>query len=311
MSESATVTGFRPRRSSASVQGWIRQVIRIGVQAVRRVGYLRASYPRPLGTRPPIDLAVCAIFQDEAPYLAEWIRFHQLQGVQRFWLYNNRSTDDWRSALAPYVDAGMATVTPWPDRPGQFSAYSDCLKRHRDDARWIAFIDIDEFLFSPTGAPLPAVLRRFNHVPAVAANWRVYGASGHATRPSGLVTANYTWRARDEHPANQHVKSIVYPRKVSLWVQNPHNFRTYGPTVGEDGVPFQSSFRSSATADLLRINHYCLKSTADVARRLARDDVGYGRPRRRDELLIPPDDVQDDILMRFVPSLRVPDAQPR
>src|SRR5262249_4424977 len=67
----------------------------------RRIGYLRARWPRPLGTRPPIGLAVCAIFRDEARYLAEWVSFHRVQRVERFYLYDNRSADEWRSELAP------------------------------------------------------------------------------------------------------------------------------------------------------------------------------------------------------------------
>lgn len=32
-----------------------------------------------------VYLAVCAIFRDEAPYLAEWIEFHRLVGVEHFY----------------------------------------------------------------------------------------------------------------------------------------------------------------------------------------------------------------------------------
>ncbi len=119
----------------------------------RRIGYRRARWPRPLGTRPPIGLAVCAIFLDEAPYLAEWVSFHRIQGVERFYLYDNRSSDDWRSELRPEIEAGIVEVQHWPFVPGMLSAYEDCLRRHRDDARWIAFLDIDEFLFSPPASP--------------------------------------------------------------------------------------------------------------------------------------------------------------
>src|SRR5947209_4668609 len=45
---------------------------------------------------PTTSLAICAIFKDEAPYLAEWVTFHRLMGVDRFYLYDNRSTDSWR-----------------------------------------------------------------------------------------------------------------------------------------------------------------------------------------------------------------------
>lgn len=34
-------------------------------------------------------LPICAIFKEEAPYLPEWIEFHRLMGVERFFLYDN------------------------------------------------------------------------------------------------------------------------------------------------------------------------------------------------------------------------------
>ena len=145
------------------------------------------ALPRPLGSRPPLNLTVCGIFRDEAPYLAEWVTFHRLQGVEHFWLYDTLSEDDWRSELAPELAAGIVTVTPWPEEAGQPSAYLDCLQRHRDETRWMAFIDIDEFLFSPSGRRLPEVLRAFDHRPGVVANWRMLQSAGASDPPRGAV----------------------------------------------------------------------------------------------------------------------------
>jgi hypothetical protein len=197
----------------------------------------RLRYLRERRAVPSFTLAACAIFKDEAPYLAEWVTFHRLQGVEKFWLYDNESADDWRLALRPKLESGLVEVASFPGETQQTRAYADCLGRHRLDARWIAFIDIDEFLFSPTGQRLPQVLASFGRVPAVVANWRTYGTSGHREPPDGLVTEHYVWRVRDDLRVNQHVKSIVYPLKTSTWVQNPHMFRHYGKPVGEDRIP--------------------------------------------------------------------------
>ena len=40
-----------------------------------------------------VTLAIAAIFRDEAPYLKEWIEFHRAVGVERFYLFDNLSTD--------------------------------------------------------------------------------------------------------------------------------------------------------------------------------------------------------------------------
>jgi hypothetical protein len=268
----------------------------------RRLSYLRARWPPPLGSRPPIQLAVCAIFRDEARYLAEWVTFHRLQGVEAFYLYDNRSSDDWRAALAPEIDSGIVTVTDWPDVPGQRGAYEDCLSRHRNDARWIAFIDSDEFLFSPTGTLLPAVLRRFDTHPGVVVNWRIYGSNGYETSPDGLLIDNYLWRAADDHEANRLVKSIVYPRQTDGWHLSAHYFRHAGNPVGEDGRPALRQTREPPTADLLRINHYYAKSERQFAAKAARPNPTSGTVMKK--FPIPEPAVRDETILQFRDELR-------
>lgn len=293
--------GFRQRLASA-LPAAVRDLARVPIRASRRVGYARSRWHRPLGTKPATGLAVCGIFCDEAPYLAEWVTFHRMMGVERFYLYDNSSVDDWRDVLAPELAKGIVMATSWPQRPGQLSAYSDCLSRHRSDTRWVAFIDIDEFLFSPVADSLVEVLGEFTDVPAVAVNWRVYGTSGWEQQPAGLVVESYTMRASDHHPLNRHVKSIVYPRKTSARVLNPHAFLHFGSPVGEDHRPTMTAFRDPPTADLLRINHYVSKSSAEWRVKLTRPRSDMGM-RRMDEPP-PPDEQRDDALARFVPALR-------
>ena len=96
-------------------------------------------------------LAIQAMFLNEARYLREWIEFHRLVGVERFFLYDHESTDGGAELLAPYVEEGIVVLHDWPVHPGLLEANQDCIERHCDDARWVAFMDIDEFLFSPTG----------------------------------------------------------------------------------------------------------------------------------------------------------------
>jgi hypothetical protein len=244
---------------------------------------------------------VCAIFRDEAPYLAEWVAFHRIQGVERFWLYDNLSTDDWRFELEPEMRSGIVTVTPWPQEPGQKSAYIDCLNRHRNDARWIAFIDLDEFLFSPGGRSLPEVLRDFERHPSVVVNWRMYGTNGYQVPPEGLVVENYLMRGPDSFHDNRFLKPIVYPRKTAGPSDGPHYFRCRGIVVGEDHQPVRGYQREPPTVDLLRINHYCARSLAGFARKRARPSVWDGR---LDYSNLPPDEVRDEVALRFVPGLK-------
>jgi hypothetical protein len=260
-------------------------------------------------------LSVCAVYRDEAPYLREWVAFHRVVGVERFFLYNNRSVDDHRAALAPFVADGSVEVTDWPDWPAQMQVYQDCLVRHRRDSRWIAFIDLDEFLFSPTGRPLPEVLRDYERWPGVGANWAVFGASGHRERPDGLVIESYTRRTGDPL-INRHIKSVVNPLEVRAFCM-PHFFMYRGGdgvAVDENGLaitgpPF--SMTKSVSFEKLRVNHYATRSEEEFRRKLDRGPADSSRPksgrmteaniRRRLSKL---DEVADETILAYVPRVK-------
>ena len=94
-------------------------------------------------------------------------------GVERFFLYDNLSSDSHLEVLAPYVEDGTAVIyqTHLPSA-AQVNAYNHCLKLHGKESRWIGFIDVDEFLFSPTRKLLQNLFRGCEGWPGIA----VHGA---------------------------------------------------------------------------------------------------------------------------------------
>ncbi|MGE0725475.1 MAG: glycosyltransferase family 2 protein [Alphaproteobacteria bacterium] len=239
------------------------------------------------------ELAVCAIFRDEAPYLAEWLAFHRLVGVERFFLYDNRSTDRWLEAIEQSGCADIVTMTPWPFEPGQGPAYQHCLQTHGARARWIAFIDCDEFLFVTDGGDLRAALQPYASHPALAVNWLEYGSSGLRRRPDGPVTRHYTRRGPIDvvigapglerapgldpndpasyRPQFTHIKSVVQPART-LRPLTPHAFayRDGARAVTEEGRPVEGSWSDQVSVQRFRINHYWSKSLEELAAKVAR-----------------------------------------
>ena len=255
-------------------------------------------------------LSICAIYRWEGPYLREWVAFHKLLGVERFFLYDNRSDDEHREALAPYLNDGTVELTEWPLFPGQVQAYTDCIERHRDDSRWIAFIDIDEFLFSPTGRPLPEVLERYERWAGVGVNRVTFGTSGHETRQAGLVLENYTRRIVLRKPQKTAIKSIVDPRCVTRAL-GPHHFEfREGHLVDEAEHPLDAQFSVTDSCDVLRVNHYFTRSEEERVVKLQRPRAGGGelRPETVDPGKGIREDrrfgVEDDAILRYLPALR-------
>jgi hypothetical protein len=163
-------------------------------------------------------LAVCAIFRNEAPYLAEWIAFHQLMGAEHFFLYNNNSTDNYIHELQPFVESGAVTIQDWPvpfHERAQRKAYSHCLDSVRSRVRWLACIDIDEFLFAPQSSSLATTLQEYEPWPGVMVHWRNYGSSGREQWSAEPVIERFTQRARSNWVRNRKVKSIIDPSRTT------------------------------------------------------------------------------------------------
>jgi hypothetical protein len=201
-------------------------------------------------------LAICAIFRDETPYLAEWIEFHRLMGVEHFFLYDNNSRDDPERFLEPWLQSGVVTLTPWAQpftKGGQRKAYDHALAGARGTARWLAFLDIDEFLFAVNGDPLPEVLRDYDRYPGVVVNWQCYGTSGRVEAGEGLVIERFVRRAPTRWVRNRRVKSIVDPERAIQSI-GPHFFAYDGDllAVTENQRPVRVRRRSSLSRSILR-----------------------------------------------------------
>jgi hypothetical protein len=254
-------------------------------------------------------LAACAIYRDEAPYLAEWIEFHRAVGVERFFMYDNRSRDAHEEVLAPYVENGTVVVHEWPRHPGQIDAYSHCLAAHGSEARWIAFLDVDEFLFSPQLQPLPALLREYERYPAVGVNRVTFGTSGHGTPPAGLVIENYVRRGR----SNRHVKSIVQPAATVRCLSAHRCEYRHGLAVDENGYPIHGDATKSLSLERLRINHYYTRSEEELRAKLEvpRADYGQARPGTWEVAKDEYNDEHDDLITAYAPQVRAALGDPR
>jgi hypothetical protein len=232
------------------------------------------------------ELALATMFKNEGQYLDEWIAFHHAVGIDHFYLYNNNSTDNFREVLAPWIQKGTVTLFDWPSVGGQISAFNHCIKRFRGKARWIAFLDMDEFLFSPKERDLKKVLKDYTDVPAIFVFWILFGSNGHQTRPAGSVIENYTRcldlesaRSDDFEHGHPHLqkeryvtgwakdgKSIANPRLVKkYYVHQPEELWS-GKTVDEKRrIPLRRApGYADITCDVFRINHYWSRSIEDI-----------------------------------------------
>jgi hypothetical protein len=252
-------------------------------------------------------LAACLCFKDAARDLAEWLEFHRLVGVEHFYLYNNESTDAYGEVLRPYQDAGLVTLHDWPGVAQQAATYEHCVESYREQARWIAFIDDDEFLFPVAGDDLRSKLVRYEDFAGVAVCRTVFGTSGHEKRPDGLVIESYTRRQR---ALGTKIKSIVNPLEVRTATVHAFGFLRGAQAVDEKKRVLPGADIAAPSVERLCMNHYFTKSFEDFRRKVER-----GRATRAEKRVLPDDEswrrdealraeVEDLAIQRFVPELK-------
>ncbi|WAC41239.1 glycosyltransferase family 92 protein [Pedobacter sp. SL55] len=258
-----------------------RGILRYGVFKGLRLRYFLKKHKY---ITPEHYLSICAIAKNEGPYFEEWITWHRNLGVEKFYIYDNESTDNTKEVLEPYIKAGLVEYTFWPGMKQQLMTYDHCLEKHRLHTRWIAVIDLDEFIVPIKDKSIPDFLKRFEEFAAVEINWLVYGSGGAKYKEKGKVMERFKKHSRPEEWANRHVKSIVDPRRVFSFIGCHEVARSSGKTADPHGNVVTQHFRDrEPQQDVIRINHYAVKSYEEFlqkrsrgrARALEQRDLGY------------------------------------
>lgn len=264
------------------------------------------------------DLSICAIFQDEAPYMREWIEFHRLVGVEHFWLYNNNSTDNYAEVLAPYIHEGVVELIEWPSDRNDWDsfcfsvqprAYTDAVKRARGVSKWLAILDLDEFLFSPIQNNVAKLLNReFSSCAGVCVNWQLYGTSFIYSIPTNKTTIEMlTLKAETKYPRNLLYKSIVQPKYVTECL-NPH-YCNYVPKVWHVNTRHERvdpNNNHAIVVDKLRINHYWARDEmySETIKIPRYEKFGNGSKESVWDEVSRLNKVTDGAILKFVPALR-------
>ena len=253
-------------------------------------------------------LALCCIAKDEDPFIKEWLAYHALLGVERFYVYDNCSRTPIRQLLGPWADDGRVVVRRVPGGAMQVPVYNDCLESFGPDCRWIGFIDLDEFVLPMQDNDLRVFLSEFEEYGALAATWQLFNSSGHLRRPEGPVIRNYTEAFRDQESYT--IKSFVRPERTAAAL-SPHHF-SYRPgffCVNEEHYPVSPGVQFTfATGSRIRVNHYFMKSQQDFEARLERGRATTTDKSQYYQLVmflhgIEKPYVRDTAIQKFLPAL--------
>ena len=266
-------------------------------------------------------LGACSIQRNRGRWLTEWVSFHHIVGIKKFYIYLHKCTDNSIEViqkLQKNFDIQCFTVPDDTWRP-QLVCYQHAYQEFGHQIDWMSFIDGDEFLFPTKAELLTEVMEDFQYekLSALGVWWACYGSSWHITEPNGLIIENYQHRPPLDITYNSHIKSIVRGHQGASFSIGPnaHIFNTIYGTKDESmrNIEFGFTPKMNTTYNKLRINHYVCQSqqyfkefkqnsgAADAGPLAIRPDEWWVKHDRNDE--------KDDSILKYLPKLQLLSSQ--
>ena len=234
------------------------------------------------------NISIGAIFKNEADIIEEWILHHLSVGVEHFYLINDNSDDNYIDVLdkyKKYITLNHSNNIPYY-YGRQHDIYNIHFKKHLKDTKWIAILDIDEYLWSPYEKNLNNILNKIpNNINGINV-WSVcFGSNGHIHQPNEIIKS-FTFREElpkkeDSIYRNIHLfkilecnlhKQILRAAKVNRFYVHQNDFEARN----KDGVLCSDFF--NIKNNLFRINHYRLQSKERWQKLQSKSDVNHYKP---------------------------------
>lgn len=245
-------------------------------------------------------IAVLTIAKNEAKYIKEWIDYHRDLGVDRFFIINNDEpdndemqniiTENNKNDIIQMRIPGAAGLAKIGMQEGAYNAVLNQVIRRHNDIKWLAVIDIDEFLHLG-GMKIKDYLNqdKFNDTDVIHLNWRLYGDNGNVLYEDRPVQDRFTKQCpldvvynNDEAAKGVHenmfVKSIIRISDKKIYLRAHQAFAENGICRRGDGQLSDMRYAAeNLNNDVNYVKHYntksleeyidrrCIPSSTDVA----------------------------------------------
>ena len=190
----------------------------------------------------------------------------------------------------------------------QIPAYNDSIIQNRYKTKYMAIIDLDEFLVPVEKDTVFEVINELElankqKIAGIGISWLIHGFNGHYEKKQGLLTELYP-KCEYSSASNYSVKSIVNPRSV-FKIYNAHfSLHVLGSRViNAIGEKMHGPY-TKPNFDKIRLNHYYTKSYEEHIKRAKKGkaDGTTSRVLEYNPDLYSVDD--DDAIKKYIPKLK-------
>ena len=231
-----------------------------------------------------LKVLICTVAKQENKYIKEFVEHYQQLKINKIIIFDNNDIngENLENILKKEINNNFIKIINYRgfENP-QTKALNQCYKRMKYYFDWIAFFDVDEFLYIRNYTNINNFLSLpiFKKCQSVLINWKYYGDNNQLYYQPKPLKERFTKSLNIEENKKlkkdkfffSAAKTIVRGGLNIIWELLPHylnntiNCRPDGSIINNYFSPYQYQ--------IAYIKHYITKSTEEFIERLNRGDV--------------------------------------
>lgn len=228
-------------------------------------------------------VALCVVAKQENLYIKEFIDYYLKLGFNKIFLYdnNNINGENFEKILNKEIKEGLIRIT---DFRGMFKpqkkAYNHCYYNNKKTFDWIAFYDVDEFLYISNYTSIQQFLSlpKFDLCSSILINWRYYGDNNNIYYNNNPMQERFTeaFQFQDNKIYDKYLyaasKSIIRGGLNITWDLFPHYLKN-STVCSQNGTIIENPFDIRPDYTSVFIKHFVTKSTEEYIIKLIKGTV--------------------------------------
>jgi hypothetical protein len=169
-----------------------------------------------------MNLCLIAIFKNETQIIKEWVNHYLNQGVQKIFLIDNGSTDNYFSIIEPYIINKIIYLVKDSKPQSQAELYNKYFLNLCKKYTWAIICDLDEFIYAKNGfkkiSGYLEYINKYKHISQIFIPWKMFGSNGYNTldklQPESVIK---TFTKRFDYSKNKIVNGITFKENNDIF----------------------------------------------------------------------------------------------
>lgn len=222
-----------------------------------------------------MSLCLVGIFKNEGHIIEEWIEHYLKQGVDKFYLIDNGSDDNYQEKIQKYRDDNTLEIIFDAKKHSQVELYNTHFLTKCKSYDWVIVCDLDEFIYARKGfSTIKQYLNSLHFsIGQVFIPWKMFGSNGYnelSGKPYSSILQTFTKREKyNKGERYINTKCIVRTTYLLNFIIHGHKIINFNKIRNITTNHIKNSINDNVSAKIsenileesfLNCNHYAIQS---------------------------------------------------